>query len=60
MRISPNVHFDPRLLCSWEIINGIAREGSPCASVPPSLAPENKHCGSGTAANVACAKCTQI
>ena len=38
-----SVHFDPRLLSPWvlmNIINGIARGGSPCALVPPSLLPE--------------------
>ena len=37
-----NIHFDPQLLGSWvvmNIINGIAREDSPGALVPPSLAP---------------------
>jgi len=38
-----NVHIDPQLLCSWVVmntINGVARGGSPCALVLPSLAPE--------------------
>ena len=40
-----NLHFDPQLLGSqvvMNIINGIAREGFPCALVPPSLAPEER------------------
>ena len=40
-----NLYFDPRLLGCWvvmNIINGIAREGSLCALVPPSLAPEEQ------------------
>ena len=40
-----NVHFDPRLLCSWvvmNIINGVARGSSPCALALPSLASEEQ------------------
>jgi len=43
-----NLHFDLQLLGSWvvmNIINGIARMGSPCVLVPLSLAPEENAMG---------------
>jgi len=36
------------------IINGIARRGSPCALAPPSLAQRSKRCGRGAPVNMAC------
>ena len=38
-----NLHFDSQLFGFWvvmNIINGIAKEGSPCVLLPPSLALE--------------------
>ena len=40
-----DLQFDPQLLGFWvamNIINGIARGGSSCALVPPSLATEER------------------
>jgi len=38
-----NLQFDPQLLGSWLVMNiiyGVTRGGSPCALVPPCLAPK--------------------
>jgi len=40
-----NLYFDPQLLGSWvvmNIINGIARGGSPCATCPTKSGPEEQ------------------
>lgn len=41
-------------------INGIARGDSPCAIVPPSLAPESEHYGRAPPASMAVAERTQM
>ena len=57
---------DLHLLGLWvvlNIINGIARGGSPCVRAPPSLAPEERmmcETQSGAPAKVVCAECMKM
>ena len=52
--------FDLRLLGLWvviDIINSIARRGSPCVLAPPSLVLRSECCGRGAPTKVVCADC---
>ena len=64
--LQSNIHLPQLLLGSWvvmNIVNGIAsmctRGGSPCALIPPSLAPEEQMLW-GAPVNVACAERNKI